>query len=256
MLIVSGCLTLGGGLSKAQPRAQLDRYTLTDQVATSATGCNYRYRLYSPVAARSHTSVILGHGFMRNQNTLIDMSRALANSGIQVVTLNFCNMRFWNGHHQDNATDMRDLAKSLQLDNDVIYAGFSAGALAAVLASDDQTRAIVALDLVDQKELGLNAIVQLDTPLIGLAGDNSSCNAGGRGATLFSARKDTSLSTLIQQEGASHCEFESPSSWLCEVACGDGDTDAVSAATRASIIQQTIKSIGPFLSPLHASIGG
>lgn len=255
-LIASGCLTLGGSSSRAQPRAEIDQYTLSEQVAVSSTGCHYRYRLYSPARVKSQTNVILGHGFLRDQNNLVDMARALANHGIPVVTLNFCNMRPWNGHHQQNAVDMQDIAKKIGVDNDVIYAGFSAGALAAVLAADDQTRAILALDLVDQKNLGLNAINQLNTPLVGLAGDNSSCNADGRGAALFSARENTKLSTLTQQKGASHCEFESPSNWLCELACGDDDSAAVSAATRHSIIQQTIKSIVPFLSPLHTSVDG
>lgn len=250
-LLVSGCLTLAGGASKAQPRAQIDQYQLSEQVAISSSGCHFRYRHYHPDQLRSQTTVILGHGFMRNQNTMVDLARALANQGIAVATLNFCNMRPWNGQHKKNAADMQDLARELGVDSDVIYAGFSAGALAAVLAADNHTRAILALDLVDQKSLGLNAISQLETPLIGIAGDNSSCNANGNGHALFAARDNLALSELQHQTGASHCEFESPSNWLCELACGDKDAETTATTTRTHIIEQSIKSIGPFLSPLN-----
>ena len=93
--------------------------------------------------------------FLRDQDNLVGLSRALANHGIQVVTLDFCNMRLWNGNHESNGLDMRALAQKLRMSDNIIYGGFSAGALAAVLAADDDTRAILALDLVDQNDLGL-----------------------------------------------------------------------------------------------------
>ena len=244
--LLSGCLSYGSP-SVAVPRAERDSYVLIEESQRSVTGCTFDYRLYQPADPQTRTSIMLGHGFLRDQDNLVGLSRALANHGIPVVTLNFCNMRLWNGNHESNALDMRALAQKLGLSEDIIYGGFSAGALAAVLAANDDTRAILALDLVDQNDLGLNAIRALQTPLIGVSGPASSCNANGNGAALFTSRAQPSLSDLITIEGASHCEFESPSNWLCEIACGDEDNEQDDERERAAIIEKTIDSLSPYL---------
>ena len=246
LTLLGGCLSLGDQ-SVAVPRDDIDSYALIEQSQRSATGCTFDYRLYQPANPRTQTSIMLGHGFLRDQNNLVGLSRALANQGIPVVTLNFCNMRLWNGNHESNGMDMRALAKKLGRSDDIIFGGFSAGALAAVLAANEDTRAIIALDLVDQNDLGLDAIRALEIPLIGLSGPASSCNANGNGAALFTSRAQQSLSNLTTLAGASHCEFESPSDWLCEIACGDEDNEQDDERERADIIQQTIDSLSPYL---------
>ena len=246
LALLSACISLGGQ-SVAVPRADIDSYVLIEESQRSVTGCTFDYRLYQPVNPQTQTSIMLGHGFLRDQDNLVGLSRALANHGIPVITLNFCNMRLWNGNHESNGLDMRALAQKLGLSDDIIYGGFSAGALAAVLAADVDTRAILALDLVDQNDLGLNAIGALRTPLIGISGPASSCNADGNGAALFTSRAQQSLSDLITIDGASHCEFESPSNWLCEIACGDEDNKQDDERERADIIETTIDSLSPYL---------
>ena len=246
LALLSACISLGGQ-SVAVPRADIDSYVLIEESQRSVTGCTFDYRLYQPVNPQTQTSIMLGHGFLRDQDNLVGLSRALANHGIPVITLNFCNMRLWNGNHESNGLDMRALAQKLGLSDDIIYGGFSAGALAAVLAADVDTRAILALDLVDQNDLGLNAIGALRTPLIGISGPASSCNANGNGAALFTSRAQQSLSDLITIDGASHCEFESPSNWLCEIACGDEDNKQDDERERADIIETTIDSLSPYL---------
>ncbi len=240
---------MGGTRSLASPQSDADTYSLTEQSASSQFGCRFDYRIYQPDQPRTATSVILGHGFLRDQDNMVELSRAVANAGIRIVTLDFCNMRVWNGHHQRNAQDMRDLAESLGIAHDIIFAGFSAGALAAVLAADNNTRAIMALDLVDQAELGTTAIANLTTPLVGLAGPASGCNANNNGDAIFESRKQPTLSQLLKIDNASHCEFESPSNWLCETACGDKDSDQAATIQRASIIQRAVDMLTPYLSP-------
>ena len=240
---------MGAGTNSASPRAELDKYTLQDSTARSLAGCQFDYRIFQPAEATTSTSVIIGHGFLRNQDNMIGLSRALANRGIPAITLDFCNMRPWNGHHQRNALDMRHLAKLLGRSDNIIYAGFSAGALAAVLAADDNTRAILALDLVDQDNLGRNAIEQLPIPLIGLAGPPSACNANNQATDIYLLRTDTQLENLKIVSGASHCEFESPSNWLCETACGDDDSEQTDMMQRSNIIEQSIEAVLPFLAP-------
>lgn len=247
-LLLAGCLSLGGGNSLASPRSDSDRYTLLERSATSQFGCRYSYRVYQPDAPRTKTSLVLGHGFLRDQDNMVGLGRAVANAGIRAVTLDYCNMRPWNGHHKRNAQDMRDLAESLGISDDVIFAGFSAGALAAVLAADNDTRAIMALDLVDQAELGATAITNLTTPLIGISGPASGCNANNNGDTVYKTRAKSALSSLLKIDYASHCEFESPSNWLCETACGDKDNDQSANMQRASIIHRVVNMLTPYLS--------
>ena len=242
-----GCLAPNArDAEPALPRAELDRYRLTTGEARSLAGCRYAYRVYEPirpagddpVRAAGTTTVLLGHGFLRDQDTLVDLARALANAGHPTATLDFCNMRPWSGNHERNARDLVALAERLGAE-DVVYAGFSAGALAAVLAgaSDPATRAVVTLDLVDQGELAVRALDTLDAPLVGLQGPPSACNANGSGQRVYGARPDAPLETLA---GASHCEFESPTNRLCEIACGDEDARADDERVRGDIIDRVV----------------
>lgn len=253
LAVLSGCLATGGKRSAAYPREVLDRYTLVESMARSRTGCEFSYRVYVPQVPVSSTHVMLGHGFLRNQNKLIDLSRFLANNGVPVVSLNFCNMRPWNGNHEQNAADMRALAATLGAQNDIIYAGFSAGGLAAILAADKRTKAILTLDLVDQAKLGLNAVQRLDAPLIGLHGPPSRCNANNNGLALFNARETSKKSASTLVPDASHCEFESPSNWLCEFSCGDEDSREHDDATRQRVIHQVFDFIEQYLEPSFTS---
>ena len=232
----------------AAPRAGLDRYRLATGEARSSGGCRYAYRVYAPLAAAEagagspgSVTVLLGHGFLRDQDTLVGLARALANAGFRVVTLDFCNMRPWNGHHARNARDLVALAARVGA-ADVVYAGFSAGALAALLAAADDPRArgVVTLDLVDQGGLGADALARLDAPLIGLQGPPSRCNADGGGGRVFARRPAAPLETL---PGASHCEFESPSDGLCELLCGDEDASGADARERADVVRRTVAAV-------------
>lgn len=256
ILISGGCLSLGAGQSSpAQPRQHADRYTLFESSHLSARGCEYDYRVFEPAQAISPSTVMLGHGFLRDQDRLVELSRALANSGIRTVTLDFCNMRPWNGNHRANAIDMHDLAQILGRSDDVLFGGFSAGALAAILAADSRTRAIVLLDFVDQNNLGANALETLPIPVIGLHGPPSSCNADGLGTAAVAQhlrnldRTGTEYSLV---ENASHCEFESPTNWLCQSVCGDNDSASHNRETRQFIIDETIRKIRPHLHPIES----
>lgn len=180
---------------------------------------------------------------MRNQNNFIDLGRALATRGVPVATLDFCSMRPWSGAHSQNALDMRQVATLLNQQNDVIFAGFSAGALAALLAADNQTRAVITLDLVDDQKAGFDAAQRLSIPIIGLYGSPSGCNAQNAGNLLFESRPATIHGNNRQAQlftEASHCEFESPSNWLCEILCGDKDSASSDKATRQAIIDRIV----------------
>ena len=257
-----GCLAPGTrGDAAAEPRASVDRYRLESGEARSVAGCRYAYRVYEPTAAGTAAAgatpptVLLGHGFLRDQDTLIDLARALADVGVRVATLNFCNMRPWNGHHARNASDLRALAERVAADAPRVYGGFSAGALAAALAARDDpaTLGVLALDLVDQDGIGRAALAASDAPLVGLQGEPSACNAGGSGARAFAERPDATLETVT---GASHCEFESPTDRLCELLCGDGDDTAADERQRAEIVRRALAAVLGFADAAREEASG
>ncbi|RKT44617.1 alpha/beta fold hydrolase [Thiocapsa rosea] len=216
-----------------------DRHVETG-VVDSATGCALHYRLYRPEAARTEDLVVLGHGFLRSQERMADLARAFSDAGIPTVTLDFCNARFWDGRHVRNGLDMIRVADALDA-NRVVYAGFSAGGLAALVAgrNDPRTLGVVALDLVDAGRLGEGMAAGLDRPLIGLVGDPSPCNAENNGLAVFSA---TDRSSVERVTGAEHCDFESPTDWLCRLVCkrdapeeASPRRDIIAAATDAVV---------------------
>ncbi|MFK7893399.1 MAG: alpha/beta hydrolase [Granulosicoccus sp.] len=250
MSVATGCLSVGNIHTRAQPKQALDRYSLVDGTYVSEQGCRFDYRVYEPDMPVGSSSVLLGHGFLRDQDKLISLSRALANSGIRAITLNFCNMRPWNGNHEANAIDMRNLARHLDTLDDVVFGGFSAGGLAAILAADENTRAVFLLDFVDQAGLGASALKKLQVPVTGFHGPPSSCNANNSGVSTIEQHlgRQENLSigyTMIGE--ASHCEFESPTDWLCKLTCADDDKAADNETTRQSIITKSVERVKRYI---------
>jgi hypothetical protein len=221
-----------------------DRHVETG-VVDSATGCALHYRLYRPAQARTEDLVVLGHGFLRSQERMADLAQALAEEGIPTVTLDFCNTRFWDGRHVRNGLDMIRVADALDA-KQVVYAGFSAGGLAALVAgrNDPRTLGVVALDLVDAGRLGEGMAAGLDRPLIGLVGDPSPCNAENNGLAVFSA---TDHAAVERVTGAEHCDFESPTDWLCRLVC---KRDAPAGASpRGDIIAAATDAVVSLIAP-------
>ncbi|NBC47257.1 MAG: alpha/beta hydrolase [Gammaproteobacteria bacterium] len=227
----------------------------------SATGCRLDFRLYKPnehpthdspvepatLEARKPALVILGHGFLRSQERMSGLAKALATQGISVATLDFCNMRPWDGRHQQNGLDMIALAEHLKARvgaGQIVYSGFSAGGLAALIAARNDPYAIgaVTLDLVDAQGIGRRAARELDKPLLGLAGEPTNCNAGNNARAVFAASDYARVQPI---PGAGHCDFEAPTDALCEFLCEDPDnrSPAVTATLREQIIVRATEAI-------------
>lgn len=230
---------------------ELDSAVLEHGVLHSTTGCPLAYRLYRPEAptrsARAPVLVVLAHGFLRSQARMRGLAQAIAAAGLPVATLDLCNMRPWAGRHQQNGLDMIALARHLQADVDDgerIYAGFSAGGLAALVAArqDRQALGVVTLDLVDAQGLGERAARQLQRPLLGLAGAPTNCNARGNAEALFAEHEQARLLRIPQ---AGHCDFEAPTDALCEWLCTDPAAGAApeKARLRAWVVRQAVAAI-------------
>jgi pimeloyl-ACP methyl ester carboxylesterase len=220
------------GQAGAVARAPVSAPAIREGAVASATGCQLRYRLYRPATPAADGLIVLGHGFLRNKERMDGLARALAAAGMATAVMDYCNARLWDGRHYRNGLDMLAVADALGAER-VLYAGFSAGALAALVAGREDPRAVgvLALDLVDDRALGLRTAAGLAIPLIGLMGEPTACNARGNGLPVF---QRSGLGRAQVLRGAGHCDFESPTDWLCETLCEQPAGGL--ASTRAAII--------------------
>ena len=112
----------------------------------------------------------------------------------------------------------------------VIYAGFSAGGLSALLAMDSDPRAVAYLGL-DPVDSGLAMGARnIEAPSLFLFGEPSSCNAASN-MKQFLPR--TAIAFRIPY--ATHCDFQNPYDTACERFCGSVVPAAAAAAIRDTI---------------------
>ena len=226
----------------------------------SSTGCAIAYDLYRPQEPATDAVVVLGHGFLRSREHMAGLAHAIAAAGISTAALDFCNMRFWDGNHLQNGKDMITLARHLagrREGREAVYAGFSAGGLAAVVAGrqDADAVGVVVLDLVDRDKIGVAAASGLDKPLIGLVGEPSACNADNNGLAVLAVHP---RSEIIPVPGASHCDFETPTDGLCRLICESG-ADSGESSPRPRIVALTTRAVAALLgvgTALEATPGG
>jgi hypothetical protein len=223
LLLLAGCSSMllrPSALGPAAPGLLPDAVRTAPGTLYSSTGCTLEFRTYRPAESEiSSAWVVLAHGFLRSQQRMRDLAAAMAAEGLQVATVDFCNQRPWNGRHVQNGRDMDALARHLDAER-VVYAGFSAGGLAALIAgrADPAAVGVLTLDLVETKGLGLRAARGLDKPLLALAGGPTNCNADANGTAVY---RGTRRARVQRFDDASHCDFESPTDRLCELICAD-----------------------------------
>lgn len=184
-----------------------------------------------PAAGRLRGAAILSHGFTRSRRTLAGHAQALADAGVLTLTPDLpCTFDF-----RCNARALAALVGSLRAGEAfggpverVMLVGFSAGALSSLLAA--QTPGVlgyVGLDPFDRtlpdeaERLGLAAARSLRTEALLLRAPPSRCNAEAVAAPWAGALPALWRDELIA--GASHCDFESPTDWMCRLACGHTD---------------------------------
>jgi pimeloyl-ACP methyl ester carboxylesterase len=110
----------------------------------------------------------------------------------------------------------------------VLLVGFSAGGLSSLLAADTPgVVGFVGLHTFDPampgeaEQLGLAAAGRLRTEALLLRAPPSRCNAEAVAASWGSVLPALWRAELIAS--ASHCDFESPTNWMCRLACGETD---------------------------------
>lgn len=193
-------------------------YQLVTTTSSVTTGsCDMEYTLFSPSELSESQLVVLSHGFQRSADNMNDWAEHFATWGFRVAVPSLCHSSILDVDHSQNAIDIKNLASSLG--GDPIYAGQSAGGLSSLIAAyeDSSTVGVLGLDATNTEtsESSFDPST-LNIPIMGLAGEPSSCNANGSGVELYNRAQD---STMLRVTEADHCDFESPSDWLCTTFC-------------------------------------
>jgi pimeloyl-ACP methyl ester carboxylesterase len=181
-------------------------------------GCAVTYEIYAPAVSGTDVTVYLAHGFQRDLTHMRGWAKLWASYGVRTVVMSLCNSSLVAGNHDRNAEDMRALASALG-GGPVIYAGFSAGGLAALLAATADPRAIayLGLDAVDAGNLAAPAARTLKVPALFLLGMPSDCNANGNMAPFVPS---IPVAAAARIRATVHCSFEDPSDSACSALCG------------------------------------
>jgi dienelactone hydrolase len=215
--------------------AKVSVETLTLNLESKAVAVD----VYKPIGP--HTgAAILTHGGFRSRKTMADHALVLAARGVLTLAPNMPCMF----DHRCNARAIAELVNLLRSTNTfgksvnrVMLVGFSAGGLSSLLAADTPgVVGFVGLDAYDHllpnqsERLGVVAARRLVIETLLLRAPASSCNAQSVAASWGSEFQALWRDELIP--GASHCDFEAPTDWMCRLACGDTD------ASRQSMVRQ------------------
>jgi dienelactone hydrolase len=195
-------------------------------------------------------AVILAHGFLRSRATMRGHAQALSSAGFIALAPDLPFLV----DSRANAQALRDLVAMLQagrLDGraipaglPVVLVGFSAGGLAALLASDAAgVVGYIGLDPFDRPgHPGRDFARTLQTPSLLIFGGPSACNAYGIArpwAEVLPRLADHRLLAL-----ATHCDFESPTDWLCRLICG-APTPAIAQSIQDALVAGVVRFVAP-----------
>jgi pimeloyl-ACP methyl ester carboxylesterase len=183
--------------------------------------------------------VMVAHGFSRSGDRHTELARALAEAGFLVAVPDLP----YFSNHAANAVALRDLAHAVArltpdapADLPIVLVGFSAGGLASLLSAHDVVglSGWIGLDPVDLRGQGSAAAASLAVPALVLRAPPSGCNANGNGAGIAAALPPGTSEDFVVP-GASHCDFEDPTSLACVVACGTDDAERRESIRRAVV---------------------
>ncbi len=128
------------------------------------------YDIFYQKSNRSLPVVIVVHGFSRSKDNMSGWGSFLANHGYFVVVPN---LPFW-ANHSKNAEFISELINYIYsnsdytsiINNDLALVGFSAGGLATLIATSENTRVKlwIGLDPVDVGNLGSQAAKNINCP--------------------------------------------------------------------------------------------
>ncbi len=175
--------------------------------------CNLAYDVYTPDTLDSDVAVLLAHGFMRSIDDMAATAEHIASWGVKVYAVPLCTNSF-QINHQLNGEAIAALGQALE-PSGPIYAGFSAGGLAAwvAAANDPAAVAYVGLDAVDNGGLAGMVAGDITAPIRGAIAEPGQCNTNNNFLPVYDMKAGAPVIKIID---AQHFDFETD-------ACGLGD---------------------------------
>lgn len=203
---------------------------------TGVHGCTLAYESHLPSQPVTDSMVFLAHGFLRNLETMRGWAQHWASHGVPVTVMSLCNSSPLSGRHDRDAMDITLLADELH-EGPRIYAGFSAGGLAAFLAAaaDDRATGYLGLDAVDSKALAREPDLFGAHMSLLLFAEPSACNAQNN---MLDAAAAARGGLRLRVRNTTHCHYEYPYDKRCEIVCG-----AVEPAEVQTLLIDTVRSL-------------
>ena len=184
------------------------------------------YTFYNPINHESEVSVLLVHGFSRDQSVMAGFAEHFASWGLLTITMNLLHSSIMDNDPVLDALDINILADQVGQGLPIVYVGHSSGGMRSVLAASQNSNVIgvLGLDLVDALYLGtdnqyygLSVASNLMIPVWGMFGESSACNANSNGVNIF---QEVVQGNAVIITEADHCDFELPTNFFCSLLCG------------------------------------
>jgi len=202
-------------------------------------GQSVQVDVYHPAWGAGNAVAIVAHGFTRSRVRHRDLGHALAAAGVTAVIPDLPHVDHWN-----NGEAVVELVRKLETGalglaaadrTRIVLIGTSAGGLATILAAAKLPGLAgwVGLDPVDRTGSGIHAAARMTSPAVVLLAERSSCNLYGSGRSMARAAPELIRSTLLH--GASHCDFEGPTTKLCRLICGQSASGMQALARGAAV---------------------
>jgi dienelactone hydrolase len=198
------------------------------------------YRPYERGAAPGGVAIV-AHGFTRDRTYGRELARDLADAGIVAIAPDLPNVVDYAGSGDAVVDLVRDVERgSLGLPpaprERIVLIGTSAGGVGTLIAASmlPGLAGWIGLDPVDRSGLAAGAAETLEAPAVVLLGEPSVCNLFGSGRDIAAAAR-----TLVRVErvrGASHCDFEGPTTKFCRTVCGKS-AGGMAATVRAEAVR-------------------
>ena len=227
---------LVAGMAGAQPPAP--------QIVTETTelaGAVVNVDVYRPFEGAADGVSILAHGFTRDRTRDRDLALDLAASGIVAIAPDLPNVVDFDA----SGAALEELVSRIERGafglpptarSRIVLIGTSAGGVATVIAASrlPGLAGWIGLDPVDRWGVATSAAARLQVPAVVLLGDPSVCNLFGSGKAIAAA-----VPTLLRVErmrGASHCDFEGPTTKFCRTVCGRSDAGMAARVRREAVM--------------------